>query len=706
MTMSSGHDAENRKKTPNRLISEKSPYLLQHAYNPVNWYPWGTEAFEAAQKENKPVFLSIGYSTCHWCHVMERESFEDNEVAALMNEAFISIKVDREERPDIDTVYMKICQIMTGSGGWPLTIIMTPGKKPFFAGTYLPKESRFGRAGMLDLVPRTKEMWASRNNDLIKLSDEITAALQHEESARPGDALDEAELQAAYEELGTRFDEQNGGFGTAPKFPTPQNLIFLLKYWKRKKEPRALAMVEQTLRSMRLGGIYDHMGYGFHRYSTDAKWLVPHFEKMLYDQALLTMAYTDAYLATKKEEYRETASEVLDYVLRDMSSPEGGFYSAEDADSEGEEGKFYVWSHEEIYALLGPSDADLFMKVFNIEADGNFIDQVANERPGTNILHLGKVLEQTAGDLNIPEQDLHDRMSAALRKLFTVREKRVHPHKDDKVLTDWNGLMISALSRAAWSFNRPDYAEAAEKAAVFVLDRMRNPEGRLFHRYRDGEASLPAHIDDYAFFISALIDLYEAVFDSRYLEKALEFNRDFIIHFWDERQGGFYFTADDSEEILVRGKEIYDAAIPSGNSIAMLNLLRLGRLTGDPDYEEKAGRLGSAFADTVRAYPAGYTQLLAAVDFALGPAYEIVIAGDSGADDTKAMLRALRSQFIPNAVVLFRPSEQKEPAIDRISGFAKAFGSPDGKPRAYVCKDRNCQLPVTSISAMLELLKD
>jgi uncharacterized protein len=706
MTMSSGHDAGNRKKTPNRLISEKSPYLLQHAYNPVNWYPWGVEAFETAQKQNKPVFLSIGYSTCHWCHVMERESFEDNEVAVLLNEAFISIKVDREERPDIDTVYMKICQLMTGSGGWPLTIIMTPDKKPFFAGTYLPKESRFGRAGMLDLVPRTKEMWGSRHGDLIKLSDEITAALQHEEPARPGDALDESVLQAAYEELERRFDEQHGGFGTAPKFPTPQNLLFLLRYWKRKNEPKALAMVEQTLQAMRLGGIYDHIGYGFHRYSTDAKWLVPHFEKMLYDQALLTIAYTDAYLATKKEEYRKTASEVLDYVLRDMSGPEGGFYSAEDADSEGEEGKFYIWSHKEIYALLGPSDSDLFIKVFNITVDGNFIDQVTNERPGANILHLNKALEQTAADLNMSGQDLHNRMSAALRKLFSVRSKRIHPHKDDKILTDWNGLMISALSRAAWSFHRPDYAEAAGKAAAFVLDRMRTPEGRLFHRYRNGEASLPAYVDDYAFFISGLIDLYEAVFDLKYLESALELNRDFITHFWDAKQGGFYFTADDSEEILVRGKEIYDAAIPSGNSIAMLNLLRLGRLTGDPDLEGKAVRVGSAFADTVREYSAGYTQLLGAVDFAIGPACEIVIAGDSEADDTKAMLLALRSRFMPNAIVLFRPSEQKTPDIDRISDFAKTYGSPDGKARAYVCKDRNCQLPVTSISEMLELLKD
>ena len=704
--MTSGHDAENRKTTPNRLISEKSPYLLQHAYNPVNWYPWGPEAFEAAQRENKPVFLSIGYSTCHWCHVMERESFEDEQVAELLNEAFISIKVDREERPDIDTVYMKVCQIMTGSGGWPLSIIMTPDKKPFFAGTYLPKESRFGRAGMLDLLPRAREMWGARRDDLMKLSDEITSALKHEEPDPTGEALNEATLQAAYEELRLRFDKQYGGFGTAPKFPAPQNLVFLLRYWKRKNEPEALAMVEQTLQAMSLGGIYDHIGYGFHRYSTDAKWLVPHFEKMLYDQALLAIVYTDAYLATIKEEYGKTASEVLDYVLRDMAGPGGGFYSAEDADSEGEEGKFYVWSHEEIYAVLSPSDADLFMQVFNIRIDGNFMDQITNEKPGTNILHLNKPLEQTAADLNMSGQELNERVSAGLRKLFTVRGKRVHPHKDDKILTDWNGLMISALSRAAWSLHRPDYAEAAEKAAAFVLGRMRTPEGRLLHRYRDGEASLPAHIDDYAFFISGLIDLYEAVFDPKYLQAALELNRDFIRHFWDGKQGGFYFTADDSEEILARGKEIYDAAIPSGNSIAMLNLLRLGRLTGDPDLEIMGGRTSRAFAGTVRAYPAGYTQLLAAVDFAVGPSCEIVIAGDSGADDTKAMLKALRSRFMPNAVVLFRPSGQKAQAIDRIANFAKAYGSPDGKATAYVCKGHNCSLPVTDIPEMLELLKD
>jgi uncharacterized protein YyaL (SSP411 family) len=701
-----GSENKGEQKRPNRLISEKSPYLLQHAYNPVNWYPWGPRAFEEAESKKKPVFLSIGYSTCHWCHVMEKESFEDDEVAAAINDTFIPIKVDREERPDIDTVYMKVCQMMTGSGGWPLTIIMTPDKKPFFAGTYLPKESRYGRVGMLDLVPRIQRMWEARQDDIVKLSRDVTAALQHEESVLPGDALDASSLHAAYEEFTARFDGRHGGFGAAPKFPTPQNLIFLLRYWKREKAPEALRMVEQTLQAMREGGIYDHVGYGFHRYSTDQRWLVPHFEKMLYDQALLTVAYVDAYLATKKEEYRETACEVLDYVLRDMTAQEGGFYSAEDADSEGEEGKFYLWTAEEIYRLLDSSEADLFVEVYQVASGGNFVDQVTNEKPGTNILHLARSLEQTATDLRMSPRALRCRMDAALKKLFSARDKRIHPQKDDKILTDWNGLMIAALSRAAQAFHAPAYARAAERAALFVLDKMRTPDGRLLHRYRDGEASLTAHVDDYAFFISALLDLYETVFDAKYLETALELNRDFIQHFWDRKQGGFYFTADDAEEILVRKKEIYDAAVPSGNSVAMLNLLRLGRMTGDPDLEEKALNIGRAFAVTVREYPAAYAQLLAAVDFSLGPAYEIVVAGDSQSEETKGMLQSLMAAFVPNKVVLFRPSEQESPAIDRISAFVESYGSPDGKAKAYICRDRNCQLPAADIGKMLALLKD
>lgn len=465
-------------------------------------------------------------------------------------------------------------------------------------------------------------------------------------------------------------------------------------------------MVEQTLQAMRQGGIYDHVGFGFHRYSTDEKWLLPHFEKMLYDQAMLTLAYADAYLATRKGEYKETACEICNYVLRDMTDQGGGFYSAEDADSEGEEGKFYVWSQGEIDAILGPSDAGLFIKVFNITKEGNYIDQATNERPGTNILHLDKSLEQIAAVINMPLQVLRDRLSDTLKKVFSSRERRIHPHKDDKILTDWNGLMIMALARAAQAFDAPVYAKAAEKAASFVLKNMLNPDGRLLHRYRDGEVSLPAHVDDYAFFISALIDLYETVFDVKYLDTALDLNKVFIKHFWDSDRGGFYFTADDTEEILIRKKEIYDAAAPSGNSVAMLNLLRLGRMTGDADLEEKAAQTGCAFAETVREYPAAYAQLMVAVDFAAGPPCEVVIAGNSQAEDTKDMLRTLMSQFFPNKVVLLRPSEQQAPDIDRISDFTKSYSSPEGKARAYICRNRNCRLPTSDVGKMFEMLND
>ncbi|MDH4231394.1 MAG: thioredoxin domain-containing protein, partial [Nitrospirota bacterium] len=564
--------------------------------------------------------------------------------------------------------------------------------------------SRSGRIGLMDLVPRVKKMWAVQPDDIMKLSGEITQALQREEEDFPGSMPDETTMRAAYEELSGRFDGQFGGFGTAPKFPVPHNLLFLLRYGKRNNEPGALAIVEKTLRAMRQGGMYDHVGFGFHRYSTDAEWLVPHFEKMLYDQALLTMAYADAYLATKKEEYRSTAGEILGYVLRDMTDSRGGFYSAEDADSEGEEGKFYVWAREEIYALLPPADADLAARVFNVTREGNFSDSVTSERPGTNILHLSKPLEQTAAELNMQPDALRDRLNVAIEKLFAAREKRIHPYKDDKILTDWNGLMISALAKAAQAFHNTGYADAAERAAAFILGQMRNSEGRLLHRYRDGEASLPAHVDDYAFFISGLLDLYETVFDCKYLEAALELNRAFMQHFWDKKRGGFYFTADDTEEILVRKKEIHDAALPSGNSVAMLNLLRLGHMTGDADLEEKALLIGRCFANAIREYPAAYAYLMAAVDFATGPAFEVVIAGDSESEDTKALLRALMAEFLPNKVVLLRPCEQKSPDIDRISGFTQVHESADGKPLAYICRGRNCRLPVSDIGRMLELL--
>jgi uncharacterized protein YyaL (SSP411 family) len=688
----------------NRLIFEKSPYLLQHANNPVDWYPWGPEAFEKARKEDKPIFLSIGYSTCHWCHVMEHESFEDPEVARLMNQVFVSVKVDREERPDLDNIYMTVCQMMTGSGGWPLTIVMTPDKKPFFAGTYFPKKSRLGRIGMLDLVPRIQEIWTNRRDEVLKSADQITAALQQFSHEAPGEELGEPTLRTAFEQLAQRFDEQHGGFGNAPKFPTPHNLLFLLRYWRRTGNEKALRMVEKTLHAMRLGGVYDHVGFGFHRYSTDPIWLVPHFEKMLYDQALLAIAYTEAYQATGKAEYAQTAREVFSYVLRDMRAPIGAFYSAEDADSEGEEGKFYLWTEEQIRRVLSPDEADLIIKVFNVGKEGNFHEEATGGRSGRNILHLRRGLQEIASDLKIPEQRLRAHLGSAREKLFAAREKRIHPHKDDKVLADWNGLMIAALAKGARVLDEPGYAKAAKGASDFILHHMRNPNGRLLHRYRDGQPALPANVDDYAFLIWGMIELYETTFEVRFLQRALELNDDLVKHFWDEEAGGLYFTADDAEKLLVRQKDIYDGAIPSGNSVAALNLLRLGRIAANTDLEEKAVKIGRAFSKAVQQSPSAYTHLMLAVDFAIGPSYEVVIAGKAGAKDTKAMIRALRAHFLPNKVVILRPSEEESPNIANIAEYTKYQTSIDGKATAYVCLNYNCKLPTTDSGKMLELL--
>jgi uncharacterized protein YyaL (SSP411 family) len=689
---------------PNHLINETSPYLRQHAHNPVDWYPWGPEAFERAQREDKPIFLSIGYSTCHWCHVMAHESFENPEVAKLMNEAFVSIKVDREERPDIDNIYMSVCQVMTGSGGWPLSITITPDKKPFFAATYIPRESRFGLIGMTELIPHIRELWATRRGEALSLSNEIVTLLQQASRDIPGEKLDEATLERTYEQLAQRFDGQHAGFSSAPKFPTPHNLLFLLRYWKRSGNKAALDMVEKTLRAMRRGGIYDHVGFGFHRYSTDSQWLVPHFEKMLYDQAMLAMAYTEAYQATGKEDYGKTAKEIFTYVLRDMTAPEGGFCSAEDADSEGKEGKFYLWTQEEVRQVLGNEEADFVARVFNIEKDGNFAEQATGERSDVNILHLSKTLEELASDLNLSKQDLQEHLEMIRQKLFAYREKRVHPVKDDKILTDWNGLMIAALTKGAQAFGEPEYAEAACRAADFILENMRKPDGRLLHRYRDGQAGLEANLDDYAFLVWGLIELYEAIFDTKYLKVALELNSDMARYFWDEDAGGFYFTPDDGESLFVRKKEIYDGAIPSGNSVAMLNLLRLGRMTATSDLEEKAARIGSAFSGSVKKLPSAHTQLMVALDFGIGPCYEVVIAGKTQAKDTKAMVKALRTCFLPNKVVLLNPDERKSPEIAKLAEFTQNQSSIDGKATAYVCMNYNCKLPTTDIDKMLELL--
>ena len=697
---------QNASGAGNRLLSEKSPYLLQHAHNPVDWYPWGEEAFERARKENKPIFLSIGYSTCHWCHVMERECFEDPLVAGLMNNAFISIKVDREERPDIDKLYMTVCQMMTGSGGWPLTIIMTPDKKPFFAGTYIPKESRFGRDGMTSLIPAVEEAWEKRIGEVLSSADHIISVVQRQATNEPPGVLAPSALSGAYEQLSGRFDERYGGFGTAPKFPTPHNLLFLLRYWKRSGEPLALDMTHKTLTAMRQGGIYDHIGFGFHRYSTDERWLVPHFEKMLYDQALLTMAYTEAFQATGNKEFEQTAREIIAYVLRDMTSDQGGFYSAEDADSEGEEGKFYIWSREEVESLLPADDARLFLKIFNACTGGNFRDEATGRKAAANILHLTTTLSSAAAELSMPEEQLRAAIEAARRRLFPAREMRAHPFKDDKILTDWNGLMIAALARASQALDDPAYARPAQQAADFILGSLRLPNGRLLHRYRAAEAAVPANLDDYAFFICGLIDLYEATFEARYLQAAIMLNRDLLEHFWDETgEGGFFFSADDGEALLLRQKELYDGALPSGNSVALHNLLRLARMTANADFEKKAARMGRAFASVVLQHPSAATHFLTAFDFALGPSCEVVIAGSLRQTETRQFLKKLREPFLPNKVVLLRTVDDEERSLAGIAPYTEHMAPIKGKPAAYVCSNFACSSPTTDAGEMLCILQ-
>jgi uncharacterized protein len=687
----------------NRLAFEKSPYLLQHKENPVDWYPWGPEAFEKAKRENKPVFLSIGYSTCHWCHVMAHESFEDPFVASLMNDAFVSIKVDREERPEIDMFYMTVCQNLTGSGGWPLSIIMTPDIQPFFAGTYIPKETRFGRIGMIELIPRIKEIWVTRRAEVLNSANQITVTLQQTSQPIPGGQdLGETVLHLAFNELSQHFDIKYGGFGRAPKFPTPHNLLCLLRYWKRTGNSNTLEMVEKTLQKMRSGGIYDQIGFGFHRYSTDQFWLVPHFEKMLYDQALLAIAYLETYQATGKQEYSGTAREIFTYVLRDMTAPEGGFYSAEDADSEGQEGKFYLWSLEEIKQALGPGELDLCLKIFNVKENGNFTHEASAENNRSNILHMTRSLEEIADESGLSLPELHEHLIAITGKLFSHRDKRIHPFRDDKILTDWNGLMVAALARGARILNERTYVDAAQHAIDFIMKNMLGKDGRLVHRYRDGEAAIPAHLDDYVFLIHGLVEMYETTFDTSYLKKGLSLNAFLLEHFWDNHNGGFYFTADDSEQLPLRQKEIYDGAIPSGNSVAMLNLLHLGRITANPELEKRAAQIGRAFPDILKS-PSSHTQLLVAVDFAAGPSYEVVIAGDSKAGDTREMLSAINREYIPNKVLILFPVEMDSPEITFIAPYIRQNKSINNKATAYICSNYNCSLPTTDITMMLQL---
>ena len=687
----------------NRLIFEKSPYLLQHAANPVDWYPWGEEAFQRAHREDKPIFLSIGYATCHWCHVMERESFEHPEAAELINKHFIAIKVDREERPDIDQIYMTVCQAVTGTGGWPLTVLLTPEKKPFFAGTYFPRESRFGRTGLMDLIPKVADLWVNEREELLTSAEKIAAHLQNPGLTSQG-KLDPDINRKAYEQLVGRYDAVMGGFGAAPKFPSPHNLLFLTRYWQQTGESQALEMVETTLQKMRLGGIYDQIGFGFHRYSTDAAWRLPHFEKMLYDQAMLVMAYTEAYLATGKDFYADVIREVISYVLRDMTDAEGAFYSAEDADSEGEEGLFYLWTWQEFLEQMGPDSGELFSSLFNLKEEGNFKDESTHQLTGRNLLYLNQPLEELAVDKGKQPEKVIQLWEELRSHLFDVREGREHPLKDDKILTDWNGLMIAALAKAGASLGEPIYIQAARNAADFIWSQMRDENEKLLKRYRDGEAGLSAHLDDYAFLAWGLLELHQADFQTEHLVRALSLVETMLEDFWDDGEGGFFFTGSDHVDLIHRNKEIYDGAIPSGNSVAFDVIARLSRLVSDPDLAQKSSLIGEAFAGLINQLPLGYTHFLAGFLSTNGPVCEVVIAGERERKDTQAMIRKLQEIYFPSKVVFLRSNEPDQ-ALFGLNPILEDQTSLEGKATAYVCRDFQCSQPTTDPDVMIDQLQ-
>ncbi len=679
---------------PNRLASEPSPYLQQHKHNPVDWWPWGDAAFTEARRRDVPIFLSIGYATCHWCHVMAHESFEDAEVAAQMNQAFVCVKVDREERPDVDDVYMAACQLMTGAGGWPLTVILTHDKKPIFAGTYFPKLSRYGRIGMMDLVPRFAAAWKDKRAELQAQADHMMLHLsgtphghgdeEHEVRSAEPTALGEATLQAGRDALAQRFDAARGGFGGAPKFPSPHNLLFLLRHHNRTNDAKTLEMVTATLDAMARGGIRDHLGGGFHRYSTDADWLLPHFEKMLYDQAMLAMAYTEAYQATGDTRWQEIARSILDYVLRDLADPAGGFRCAEDADSEGVEGKFYVWTRHEVLQALSTHDAEAFCKAYGVMAEGNVHDEATHKKTGVNVLHLRGAFQEA--------------VFAPMRKtLLAVRSKRVRPMLDDKVITDWNGLAIAAFASAGRAFHEPRYVAAAAKAGNFLHTSMRKPDGRLRHRFHSGRADDRAFLDDYAFLLWGLEELYSATHDPRWLGWAGELAGHLEGHFADP-VGGFFGSPDDGERLGARRKEAYDGALPSGNSVAAHALHRLARFTGDARWTQLADRAVAAFASQLTASPAAYGMMLAALDFALGPVQEVVVAGAGPAADQ--MLAEAAVGYRPRRVVL-----AVRPGLATVAPWTAGHVPVNGQAAAYVCENFACKRPVVSVAALKDALR-
>ncbi len=700
---------------PNHLITEKSPYLQQHAHNPVDWYPWSEEAFEKARREDKPIFLSIGYSTCHWCHVMERESFESEQIARLLNQSFVPIKVDREERPDVDRIYMTYVQATTGSGGWPMSVFLTPDLKPFFGGTYFPPDNRYGRPGFGAILERLASAWNSDRERIRQSSGEVVAQLeQFTGQAHPnGAVLDRTIFDSAFQYFRRTFDSTDAGFGDAPKFPRPVVLNFLFRYHARVGRAEALEMPLATLRAMAGGGMHDQLGGGFHRYSVDSRWFVPHFEKMLYDQAQLAISYLEAFQITHDPFYAGIARSTLDYVLRDMTHPDGGFYSAEDADSVIDpadphrkgEGAFYVWTAQELKQLLGEDLYAIFAHRYGVEPDGNVREpeDPHGEFTGTNILYVRHTLAETAQNFHLSEEAVRLQLEDAISTLLKVRSKRIRPQLDDKVLTAWNGLMISAFAKAAQVLDVPRYLTAAQRATEFILARLYQRDAtRLLRRYRDGEAAIYGFLDDYAFFIAALLDLYEADFDPRHIELAAGLTGRMCDLFEDPANGGFFSTAEGDNNLVLRMKDDYDGAEPSGNSIAALDLLRLGHYS---DFEQAAERTLRAFASKIAEHPVAVPQMLVALEYSQAIPKQVVIAGDPEADLTRAFLRKLRGRFSPHTTSLLIGSDDARTRLARFFPTVAAMHEIDGRPTAYVCQNYACQLPTSDLSKFDELLQ-
>lgn len=685
----------------NRLATEKSPYLLQHATNPVEWYPWEEEAFKRAKSEDKPIFLSIGYSTCHWCHVMSRESFEDNEVARLMNETFINIKVDREERPDIDNTYMTVCQMVTGQGGWPLTLILTPEKLPFYAATYLPKHSFGGRMGMLDFIPAISRAWNNNRNKVEEAAQSLASGFTKTlDLGRGITDLIEGIIDQAFRDLANRFDPRNGGFGPAPKFPSPHNILFLLTHFRTTGSALSLQMARLTLTRMRQGGIWDHVGYGFHRYSTDQEWLLPHFEKMLHDQAMLLMAYTEAWKVTENPLFRQTAYEITEYVQRRLASPGGDFYSAEDAESEGEEGTFYLWSSDEIRNILSPEDAAYFLKTFNFDEKGNFRDESTGRKTGRNIPHLkGPPAEAVPGET--PLRYDSGRVDEILQTLRGVRNLREHPFLDDKVLTDWNGLMIAALARTAATFGDRNLLQAAEQAWAQILDSI--PEDRtLHHVLRGDQPAVPALADDYAFLIFGLIELYQATLNPVYLQEAVKLQQQFDLDFYDDTHGGYFFTSESAEKLLGRQKEIYDGALPSSNSAAIRNNYYLGAITGNTGYTSRAIEICRAFSEQITDAPTGYTWAVHGYQLLRADRAEIVITAETETPECRRLTELCRNHMPAGSVILLLTAQNRQ-LLNTLAPFTRNFELSD-VPRVYICRNYSCRNPVTEPDEIIQIL--